>query len=346
MQLGMTLKMGGAHPSVDMDTVLEAERLGFSQVWAGEAYSTDAVSPIAWVLARTTRIKAGTGIMQIPARTPACAAMTAMTLQALSGGRFLCGVGVSGPQVVEGWHGVRFGKPMPRTKEYIAIIKQILAREKPLTFKGEEYAIPYDGPDATGLGKPLRSVIHGDPALKFYAASITPVGLRTAGEVTDGVLPIFYSPEKPQVVTDSLLEGMRKAGREPTLRGYDIAPYVRTRMGDDLLACRDAIRPELALYIGGMGARTKNFYNAVAIKLGYEGAAKKIQDLFLDGKKDEAAAAVPDALIDEISLVGSADRIRDRLHAWKDAAKAHNVGTMVLIGASKDAMRVVAEAVL
>jgi F420-dependent oxidoreductase-like protein len=346
MQLGMTLRMGGTKPSIDIETVLEAERLGFSQVWAGESYSTDAVSPIAWVLARTTRIKAGTGIMQIPARTPACAAMTAMTLQALSGGRFLCGVGVSGPQVVEGWHGVPFGKPMPRTKEYIAIIKQILAREKPLTFQGEEYRIPYAGPDATGLGKPLRSIIHGDPSLKFYAASITPAGLRTAGETADGVLPIFYSPEKPQVVTDSLLEGMRKAGREPTLKDFDIAPYVRTRMGDDLQACRDAIRPELALYIGGMGARTKNFYNAVATKLGYGDAARKIQDLFLDGKKTEAAAAVPDALIDEISLVGSADRIRDRLHAGKDAAKSYNVGTMVLTGASAEAMRVVAEAVL
>jgi F420-dependent oxidoreductase-like protein len=346
MQLGMTLKMGGARPSIDIETVLEAERLGFSQVWSGESYSTDAVSPVAWVLARTTRIKAGTGIMQIPARTPACAAMTAMTLHALSGGRFLCGLGVSGPQVVEGWHGVRFGKPMERTKEYIAIIKQILAREKPLTFEGTEYRIPYAGADATGLSKPLRSIIHGDPALKFYAASITPAGLRTAGETADGVLPIFYSPEKPKVVTDSLLEGMRRAGREPTLKGFDIAPYVRTRMGDDLQACRDAIKPELALYIGGMGARSKNFYNAVAAKLGYEAAAKRIQDLFLDGKKDEAAAAVPDALVDEISLVGSADRIKDRLHAWKDAAGAHDVGTMVLTGASTEAMRVVAEAVL
>ncbi len=346
MRLGMTLKLGGAQPSIDIDVVLEAERLGFSQVWSGESYSTDAVSPVAWVLARTTRIKAGTGIMQIPARTPACAAMTAMTLHALSGGRFLCGVGVSGPQVVEGWHGVPFGKPMPRTKEYIAIIRQILAREKPLTFTGEEYTIPYAGPDATGLGKPLRSIIHGDPSLPFYVASITPAGLRTAGEVANGVLPIFYAPEKPKVVTDSLLEGMRKAGREPTMRDFDIAPYVRTRMGDDVQACRDAIRPELALYIGGMGARSKNFYNAVAGKLGYEGAAKTIQDLYLDGKKTEAAAAVPDALIDEISLVGPADRIRDRLHAWKDAAKQHNVGTMVLTGASVEAMRVVAEAVL
>ncbi len=346
MQLGITLKLAGAAPQPDMETVLEAERLGFSQVWTGESYSTDAVSPVAWVLARTTRIKAGTGIMQIPARTPACAAMTAMTLATLSGGRFLFGVGMSGPQVVEGWHGVRFGKPMTRTREYIAIVRQILARAAPLTFAGEEYTIPYDGPDATGLGKPLRSIMHGDPGLPVYTASITPAGLRTAGEVANGTLPIFYSPEQPRIVSDPILAGMAAAGRQAGLAGFDVAPYVRTRMGPDVAACRDAIRPELALYIGGMGARAKNFYNDVAIRLGYPDAAKRIQDLYLDGKKAEAAAAVPDALIDEISLVGPAERIRDRLAVWQDAAKDGHVGTMVLTGASKEAMRVVAEAVL
>jgi len=346
MQLGITIDMSGPTPKLDLDRVLEAERLGFSQVWTGESYSTDAVTPVAWVLARTTRIKAGTGIMQIPARTPACAAMTAMALQALSGNRFLCGVGVSGPQVVEGWHGVPFGKPMLRTKEYIAIMRAILAREQPLSFHGEHYHIPYAGPGATGLGKPLRSIIHGDPSLRFYTASITPAGLRTAGEVADGVLPIFYSPTQPGIVTEPILECMRRAGRNASLSGFDVAPYVRTKMGPDVAACRDAIRPELALYIGGMGARAKNFYNDVARKLGYEAAAKTIQDLYLDGKKQEAAAAVPDRLIDEISLVGPAARITDRLAAWKDAACAGHISTMVLKGANADVMRVVAEAVL
>ena len=345
MRLGMTLKMGGAAPHPDMETVAEAERLGFDQVWVGESYSTDAVSPVAWVLARTTKIKAGTGIMQIPARTPACAAMTAMTLAALSGGRFLCGVGMSGPQVVEGWHGVRYGKPMTRTREYIAVIRQVLAREGALRFAGEEYRIPYAGADATGLGKPLRSIIHGDPGLPIYTASITPAGLRTAGEVANGTLPIFYSPDRPGVVSDPLLEGRKRAGHAD-LAGFDVAPYVRVRMGEDLAACRDAIRPELALYIGGMGARAKNFYNDVAIRLGYADAARTIQDLYLDGKKEQAAASVPDALIDEISLVGSAARIRERLAAWRDAARVGHVGTMVLSGASVAAMRVVAEAVL
>jgi F420-dependent oxidoreductase-like protein len=344
MQLGMTVGLSGPHPKLDMEMILEAERLGFSQVWTGEAYSTDAVSPVAWILARTTKIKAGTGIMQMPARTPACAAMTVLSLQALSGNRFICGIGPSGPQVVEGWHGVPYGKPMQRTKEYIAIIKQILAREKPLEFHGEQYSIPYDGPGATGLGRPLRSIAHGDPNVPFYTASITPAGLRMAGEVADGNLPIFFSPDAPEVVTGPTLEGRRKVGK--TMEGFDNAPFVRANMGPDVAACRDAIRPELALYIGGMGARSKNFYNDMVSKMGFEGEAKAIQNLYLDGKKNEAAAAVPDALIDAISLCGPAERIRDRLAAWKDAAKAGQVGTMVLKSSDIDVLRVVAEAVL
>jgi F420-dependent oxidoreductase-like protein len=344
MQLGITVGMSGPHPRLDMDMILEAERLGFSQVWTGESYSTDAVSPAAWILARTTKIKAGTGIMQMPARTPACAAMTVLSLQALSGNRFICGIGPSGPQVIEGWHGVKFGKPMQRTKEYIAIIKQILAREKPLEFHGDQYSIPYDGPDATGLGRPLRSIAHGDPNVPFYTASITPAGLRMAGEVADGNLPIFFSPDAPDVVTGPTLEGRKKAGK--TMEGFDNAPFVRAKMGPDVAACRDAIRPELALYIGGMGARTKNFYNDMVSKMGFEGEAKTIQDLYLDGKKNEAAAAVPDALIDAISLCGPAERIRERLAAWKAVAKEGHVGTMVLKGSGVDVLRVVAEAVL
>ncbi len=345
MQLGITLKLSAGNPA-DMDTVLEAERLGFSQVWSGEAYGTDAVTPIAWVLARTTKIKAGTGIMQMQARTPTCAAMTAMTLQLMSGNRFLCGVGPSGPQVIEGWHGVPFSKPLVRTKEYISIIRQILRREGPLAFQGECYQIPYAGPDASGLGKPLKSIVHGDPSLPMYTASITPAGLRTAGEVADGTLPIFFSPEQPNLITDAIEAGMKKAANSKSMADFDNAPYVRIRMGDDLDACRDALRPELALYIGGMGARSKNFYNDLAKRLGYEEAAIKIQDLYLDGKKKDAEAAVPAALIDEISLVGPADRIRDRMQAWKECAKSNKVRTMVLTGGSVDALRVAAEAAL
>jgi F420-dependent oxidoreductase-like protein len=345
MKLAITLKfLPGS--GIDMELVSEAERLGYDAVWAGEAYGTDAVTPVAWVLARTERIKAGTGIMQMSARTPTCAAMTAMTLQAMSGNRFLCGIGPSGPQVVEGWHGVPFGKPLLRTREYIAIIRRILERKAPLEFHGEHYQIPYTGPGATGLGKPLRSIIHGDPDLKIYTAAIAPAGLRTAGEVADGTLPIFMSPERPEAITGPIVEGMVKAGAGRSLADFDLAPYVRISMGDDLAACRDAIRPQLALYVGGMGARSKNYYNDLIKRLGYEEAAITIQDHFLAGRRRDAEAAVPDALIDEISLVGSKERIRDRLEAWKELAKDHRIGSLVLTGATVEALRVVAEAVL
>src|SRR5271157_2731741 len=258
MKLAMTLRVTPGS-GVDMDLIWEAERLGYEAVWCGEAYGTDAVTPVAWVLAQTTTIKAGTGIMQMPARTPACAAMTAMTLQALSGNRFLCGIGPSGPQVVEGWHGVPFGKPLARTREYIAIIRQILERKAPLEFAGEHYQIPYTGPGSTGLGKPLRSIIHGDPSLKIYTAAVAPAGLRTSGEVADGTLPFFMSPEKAEAIAGPVREGMAKAGGGKTLADFDLAPYVRISMGEDLAACRDAVRPQLALYIGGMGARSKNY---------------------------------------------------------------------------------------
>jgi len=346
MQLGITLRINGATPKLSMDEVLEAERLGYVSVWGGEAWGTDAVSPAAWVLARTTRIKAGTSIMQMQARTPACAAMTAMTLQALSGNRFLLGVGASGPQVIEGWHGVPYGKPLGRTKEYIEIIRKILARDAPLTYQSEHYQIPYTGPGATGLGKPLRSIVHGDPSLKIYTASITPAGLRTSGEVSDGTLPIWFSPEQADLVVQPILDGMKKARKPANLEEFDLAPYVKVSMGPDLQACRDAVRPNLALYIGGMGARSKNFYNDFAVRLGYAEASAKIQDLYLDGHKKDAEALVPDALIDEIALVGTADRIKDRLQAWKQVARDGKLTTMVLRDASIDAMRVVAEAVL
>jgi F420-dependent oxidoreductase-like protein len=345
MKLAITLRVSPAS-GIDMETVWEAERLGYAAVWCGEAYGTDAVTPVAWVLAQTKKILAGTSIMQMPARTPACAAMTAMTLQAMSGNRFLCGIGPSGPQVVEGWHGVPFGKPLARTREYIAIIRRILERKAPLEYHGEHYQIPYSGPGASGLGKPLRSIIHGDSSLRIYTAAVAPAGLRTAGEVADGVLPFFMAPEKPETITAPVLEGMAKAGNGKTLADFDIVPYVRIAMGDDVAACRDAIRPQLALYIGGMGARSKNYYNDAAKRLGYEAAAAEIQDHFLAGRRKEAGAAVPDALIDEISLIGPKERITDRLQAWKDIAKDRQVGSLLLVGATPEALRVVAEAAL
>jgi F420-dependent oxidoreductase-like protein len=346
MRLGMLLKYDGAAGGPDMERVLEAERLGFDSVWTGESWGLDTITPLTWVLAQTTKLKAGAGIMQMSARTPACAAMTMMTLNAMSGGRFLMGIGPSGPQVIEGWHGQAFGKPLLRTREYIAIVRKILAREEPLMHQGEHYQIPYTGADATGLGKPLRSILHGDPSSPIYTASFSPAGLRTAGEVADGTLPIYMSPDQTRLITDPLEEGMAKAPQPKSLADFDISPYVRVAMGDDLQACRDKIKPELALYIGGMGAREKNFYNDYAKRLGFPDAAAQIQDDFLGGRRKDAAAAVPDALVDELCLVGSPDRIKDRVQVWKDAANKQAVGSMLLGGASIEAMRVIAEAAL
>jgi F420-dependent oxidoreductase-like protein len=346
MKLGLLLRYSGEAGGPRMDVVLEAERLGYTSVWAGESYGTDAVTPIAWVLARTERIKAGTGIMQMSARTPTMAAMTAATLQAMSGNRFLLGVGPSGPQVIEGWHGAAYGKPLTRTKEYIEIVRKVFAREAPLTHRGEHYQIPYAGADASGLGKPLKSILHAKPDLQIYTAAITPAGLRTAGEVADGVLPFLMSPERADLITEPVLKGRTAVGKGRTLTGFDIAPFVPVAMGKDLQACRDAIKPRMALYIGGMGARDKNFYNDYVRRMGYEAAAAKIQDAYLNGLRDEAIAAVPDSFIDEVALVGPPERIKDRLQVWKENSKDGAIGTMLLGGASIDALRVVAEAVL
>jgi F420-dependent oxidoreductase-like protein len=346
MKLGLLLRYAGEVGGPRMDAVLEAERLGYTSVWAGESYGTDAVTPIAWVLARTERIKAGTGIMQMSARTPTMAAMTAATLQAMSNNRFLLGVGPSGPQVIEGWHGAAYGKPLTRTKEYIGIVRKVFARDAPLTHRGEHYQIPYAGPDASGLGKPLKSILHAQPDLQIYTAAITPAGLRTAGEVADGVLPFLMSPERAELITEPVLNGRTAVGKGRTLTGFDIAPFVPVAMGKDLQACRDAIKPRMALYIGGMGARDKNFYNDYVRRMGYEAAAAKIQDAYLNGRRDEAIAAVPDSFIDEIALVGPPERIKDRLQVWKENSRNGAIGTMLLGGASIDALRVAAEAVL
>ncbi|MFV0297652.1 MAG: LLM class F420-dependent oxidoreductase [Hyphomicrobiaceae bacterium] len=345
MKLGMLLRYSGEVGGPATDLVLEAERLGYESVWQGESYGIDSVTPVTWTLARTSRIKVGTGIMQIPARTPACTAMTAMTLAAMSNGRFHLGLGPSGPQVVEGWHGVPYGKPLTRMREYISIVRKVMAREEPLEFHSDNYDIPYNGPGSTGLGKPLKTIQKPNTNIKIYTAAIAPGGLRMAGEVADGVQPIFMSPEKADLITRPVLEGMAKAGRPQTLENFDITPFVKVSMGDDLEKCRDALRPELALYIGGMGAREKNFYNDYAKRLGYEAAAAEIQDNFLGGRRKEAMAAVPDKLIDELALIGNADRIKGRLRDWKAASKDNQVGTMLLSGATPEVLRLAAEAV-
>ena len=264
MRLGLFQGYSGAKFSIDMDAVFAAEKLGFDSVWSSEAYGSDAVTPAAWILARTSRINVGTGIIQMPARTPACAAMTALTLQALSGGRFILGIGPSGPQVIEGWHGVAYGRPLTRTREYISIVRQIFAREAPVTHDGFHYQLPYSGPGASGLGKPLKSILHGDPSLKIFTAAVAPAGIRTSAEIADGMFPIFMSPERFDVFQDDLEAGFAKAGDGKGLNNFEIAPIVPLAMGADIEACRQPIRRHLALYIGGMGAPGKNFYNDYA----------------------------------------------------------------------------------
>lgn len=329
MKLGIGAIGFGPKARVNLDTIRRAEELGFDSAWTAEAYGNDAVTPAAWVLANTTRLKVGTAIMQIPARTPAMTAMTAMTLDHLSGGRFILGLGPSGPQVVEGWHGVPYGKPLTRTREYVEIIRQIWAREKPLEFHGTHYDIPASGEGATGLGKPLKSILHGNPKIPIYTASISPNGLRCAGEVADGFFPMMLDPGRfDEVYLRHLEEGFARANQPRSLENFAVVASVSVIIADDPEPARMSVKMGMALYIGGMGARNKNFYNDLAKRLGYEEAAVKIQDLFLDGKKAEAAAAVPDELVDAIHLVGPKEKIRDRLEVWKEAGRKGWVHTL------------------
>ena len=306
----------------------------------------DAVTRLAWLGGQTTRIRLGSSILQVPARAPALTAMTAMTLDALTNGRFILGLGPSGPQVVEGWYGVPYGKPLTRLREYVAIVRAVLAREAPLTHQGEHYQIPFMGAGATGLGKPLKCIQHGRRDLQIYTAAVSPAGLACAGEIANGVLPLFMDPERADVIEPHVRSGMQRAGKPADITQFDIAPFVPVHVGDDLATCRQPVKEWLALYIGGMGARGKNFYNDYAVRLGYANEATTIQDLYLAGKKAEAAAAVPDRLVDAVALVGSAARIRDRLQVWKAAGARGSVGTMILMKTNSAGLRLVAENVL
>lgn len=342
MRLGITAGYSGAQASLDLELYREAERLGYDVVWTAEAYGSDAIVPLAWIGASTEKIKLGTAIMQIPGRTPANAAMTAMTLDHLSGGRAVIGFGVSGPQVVEGWHGVAFGKPVAKTREYISIVRQILAREGPLTHQGTYYQIPYQGSDATGLGKPLKSILHGRKDMKIFIAAIGPKNVALAGEIADGLLPFFFSPQRFSVYDSALQEGFAKAGGGKNYDTFELAANVAVVPGDDVDACRAQVKPQLALYMGGMGARGQNFYNKLVRRYGYEEAAEKIQTLYLSGAKAEAIAAVPDELVDEVALCGPRGRIAERLSPWKDVPNC----TLNVTGATVETLRMMAELVL
>jgi len=337
IRLGFSIGYWGATPTDTMPLVQEAERLGFDSVWSAEAYGSDAVTLITWAAARTVRIGVGTAIMQIPARTPAATAMTAITLDHLTGGRFRLGLGVSGPQVSEGWHGIRFNRPLQRTREYVEIVRTILRREGPLEFHGEHYVVPIQ--DGTGLGKPLKTIVHPlRPDLPIYLAAIGPRNVALAAEIADGWLPTFYAPAHAGLFAESLKDGLARSGRKRS--SFDVAPFAPLVLGADVQACLDMVKPSLALYVGGMGPRGRNFYNNLVRRYGYEAEAEKVQELYLEGRKGEAAGAIPDGLVDDVALVGPVGRIAERLDLWRDAG----VDTLIVGTYQVEALRALAEA--
>ncbi len=300
--------------------VQEAERLGYDSVWTAEAYGSDAATILGWLAGQTSTIKLGTGILQMPARSAAATAMTAATLDHISGGRFLLGLGPSGPQVAEGWHGQRFARQLQRTREYVAVVRQALARER-LQFRGETLELPLpDGP-----GKALKLTIAPvQERIPVYLAAIGPKNTELVGEIADGWLPILLSPEHLPELRRSLDAGAERAGRSLDEEGFDIAPVVNVFVSEDLERARDVMRPFVALYVGGMGSRERNFYNRLVGRYGFEDAAREVQDLYLEGRRDEAAAALPGELLDAVTLCGPADHVRERLQAYRAAG----VGTL------------------
>jgi F420-dependent oxidoreductase-like protein len=336
MRLGIMIGYAAGKISLPMDLVRTADELGVYAVWTSEAYGSDAVSPLAWIGAQTKNIKLGTAIMQMPGRTPANTAMTAMTLDQLSGGRLLLGLGLSGPQVVEGWHGVSYRKPLTRTREYVQILRKIFKREERVEYEGQIYHLPYQGEDTTGLGKPLKSTLDPAPEIPIYLAAMGPKNVQLAAEIADGWLPIFFSPDKYSEVYQQHVElGLSRAGTEKTLADFDIAPLVPVVINENLEVAYNQLRPFLAIYIGGMGAKGKNFYHDLACRFGFPEAADEIQDLYLSGEKGQAMMAVPEALIDEIALVGPKERIRERLSSWVESP----ITTMNLSVFDVDALR-------
>ena len=342
MRLGLSLGYQAAWttPADHLAMAQEADRLGFAVVWSAEAYGSDTVSMLAWMAGQTRQIDLGAAVMQIPARTPAMTAMTAATIDTLSGGRFRLGLGVSGPQVSEGWHGVRFAKPLGRTREYVEIVKMAIARQ-PVSFQGEHYTLPL--PDSAG--KPLKLGFRPPrEAIPIYLAAVGPKNLELAGEIADGWLAIFFAPDAAGEYLQHIERGRAKRGLG--LTGFDVAPSVPVVIGDNLAWCADVIRPYAALYVGGMGSREQNFYNQLAVRMGYADAAAKVQDLYLSGKKAEAAEAIPQDFIERTALIGNKIQIKERIKQYAAAG----VGTLSIspyvgdLTSGIDTLRTVAEA--
>ena len=320
MKLGIDIGYSGAKMALPMEQILKAEELGFDSVFAGESYGSDVFSPLAYIAALTSRIRLGTGIAQLAARTPANCAMTAQTIDALAGqGRMMIGLGVSGPQIVEGWYGQPWGKPATRIRDYVAIMRKIWRRDGPVTHDGKEIGLPYTGPGASGLGKPLKSILHGNPDIPILLGTTTPGNMRMTGEIADGWLSLHVIPETLPASLRILEEGLARRTDGRTLNDMEIVGHSRVVLTSDVKAAIDAAKPTVALYVGGMGAQTKNFHKDAMVERGFEAEANRIQELFLGHHKEEAIAAVPDEYIEQTALIGSEARIAERYVRWRDS---------------------------
>ena len=338
LDLGFMIGYWGAQPPVGVaELLLEAERLGYTSVWTAEAYGSDALTPLAWYGSGTTKIQLGTSIIQMSARTPTATAMAAITMDHLTNGRFILGLGASGPQVVEGWYGQPYAKPLARTREYVEIIRKILERQEPVTYAGDHYTLPYPG--GTGLGKAVRSITHPlREDLPIYLASEGPKNVALTAEIADGWLAIYYSPKVDGFYRDALAEGFARPGARRSFADFTVAATVPVIVHDNVEEAADMLRPVLALYIGGMGAREVNFHANVFGRMGYENEAREIQDLYLAGKKEEAAAKVPLSLIEETTLIGPKEKIRDDLEMWRESCV-----TQILLYGDAATLRTMAE---
>ncbi len=344
MELGLQLGYWRAQPPTDhLEKVLEAERLGYDIVFTAESWGSDVFGPLAWWGSRTSSIRLGTAVAQMSARTPTSTAMHALTLDHLSSGRMVLGLGLSGPQVVEGWYGQPFGKPLARTREYVGIVRQVLAREAPVVCDGPHYPLPFAGEGSLGLGRPLRPIVHPRRAdMPIWIGSEGPRNVALTAEIADGWLPIYYSPRVADMYTAWLRSGFARPGARRTQGTFEIAANCQVVVTDDRSAVLEAMKPMLGFYIGGMGAEQMNFHKDVFARMGYEREADEIQRLFLAGERDKAIAGVPVSAVDDISLVGTVSQIRDRLAQWEDAGVTH----LVVGGSSLDQMRQVAEVIL
>ncbi|HZP45829.1 MAG TPA: LLM class F420-dependent oxidoreductase [Candidatus Binataceae bacterium] len=333
MKLGLTIGYSGADMRVPIERILRAEKLGFDSVWTAESYGSDAITPLAYIAALTKRIRLGTGVIQLAARTAANAAMCAGTLDALAGGnRVIIGIGVSGPQIVEGWYGEPWGRPYYRLRDYVTIMRKIFKREGPVTHAGKEISLPYNGPGASGLAKPLRSILHMNPSIPIMLGVENEATVKLCAELCDGLLPLGFVPGSMAHYRPWLEEGFRRAGGGKSFENFDIFPILPIVIENDVKAAFARMKPNIALYAGGMGARSKNFHNELMKRQGFPEAAARVQELFLAGRKEEAAQAVPDELCDLRALVGPPDRIKARWRAWADSG-----ATGFLVQATQDA---------